>query len=164
MLRAGLRLSAVSYRFLSHTTPPSARSSARFLLQAPTMVTSTRAGAAGQSKLDGYVKGGSSKKKNKNESGETAENSVESTTSSSKTKRPRPDGTDVPPEAKKPKANGQAAGTHKAFPANPPEPNEIQDGVTVLGKFKEVYGQQKEIKVSGSLGGRRQKVRKGLPG
>ena len=50
-------------------------------------------------------------------------------------KRPRPDGTDVPPEAKKAKANS----THKAFPANPPEPNEVggEDNGTILEKLEE---------------------------
>ena len=51
-------------------------------------------------------------------------------------KRPRPDGTDVPPEAKKAKANS----THKAFPANPPEPNEVggeEENVTILEKLEE---------------------------
>lgn len=49
------------------------------------------------------------------------------------TKRPRPDGTDVPPEAKKSRANS----THQAFPANPPEPNEVDGNTTVLERLQE---------------------------
>jgi len=103
---------------------------------------STRSSTQGQAKLDSFVKGagGASKGKSKAKS-----NDIESTTSSSKTKRPRPDGTDVPPEAKKPKSAG-GGGTHKAFPANPPEPNELEEGATILAKFEQAYGQQKEVK------------------
>lgn len=57
-------------------------------------------------------------------------------TAQTPTKRPRPDGTDVPPEAKKSRANS----THQAFPANPPEPNELDDNTTVLERLQQVQG------------------------
>lgn len=64
-------------------------------------------------------------------------------------KRPRADGTDIPPEAKKPKASG----TYSAFPANPPEPNEIRESgfPNILAKLEGLLEQQKAIKVGGCI-------------
>lgn len=67
----------------------------------------------------------------------------------SKGKRPRPDGTDVPPEAKKAKANS----THKAFPANPPEPNEVggeEENETILEKLEEALEAARKGQASSS--------------
>lgn len=84
-----------------------------------------------QGKLDGFV------------SGAKESNSVSSP--SNRSKRPRSDGTDVPKEAKRSKASG----THRAFPANPPEPNEVGDGnETVLSKLEKAYDSLKPPKVS----------------
>ena len=80
--------------------------------------------ATKQTKLT--TKGGISRDKSSN-------SVAASSTTTNGTKRPRPDGTDVPPEAKKSKANS----THKAFPANPPEPNEVDDNTTVLERLDE---------------------------
>ena len=83
-----------------------------------------------QTNLNGFVKGSAS----------------EANGSGSKTKRPRPDGTDVPPEAKKSKGGPS---TYKAFPANPPEPNEIREGgfTTILAKLEAKLAEHARSKV-----------------
>ena len=92
-----------------------------------------------QSKLDGFVKGG--------HTGSSKEINTMSS-KSSQTKRPRPDGTDVPPEAKKPKASG----TYRAFPANAPEPNEVDDGNgTILVKLEKTLKKAPSISVCNGL-------------
>jgi len=120
----------------------------RLLLPSPSTSTSTRRpiimtnpSPTRQGNLNSFVKGGSNNKgKGK---ADKSEQSAEGGN-----KRPRPDGTDVPPEAKKPKSTANGGGTHKAFPANPPEPNEVEDGETVLAKLDRACEAQKGVEVS----------------
>lgn len=89
-----------------------------------------------QASLDGFIKG-------KGPMTAAAADPSPSTSSGGK-KRPRTDGTDVPPEAKKPRAYG----TYAAFPANPPEPNEVREGghKSVLAKLESVMAAQSKLK------------------
>lgn len=105
-----------------------------------------------QAKLDGFVRnasqsnGGSSAKTAINLDN-TSSTPGKSSISNAKTtnKRPRPDGTDVPPEAKKSKASG----TYKAFPNGAPDPAEDRvEGLTsILAKLEAVQKKAKPIKV-----------------
>ena len=90
-----------------------------------------------QVRLDGFVKSeGSLPRK---------EATMASSSQANGSKRPRPDGTDVPPESKKPKASG----TYRAFPANPPEPNEVNHGnATILDKLEQTLKKAKAISAS----------------
>lgn len=94
-----------------------------------------------QASLDTFIKG----KGKPSGAGSAKEMDSNGASRSNGGKRPRPDGTDVPPSAKKSKADG----THRAFPANKPEPSEttLEDNETLLEKFEEAASKAKSIKV-----------------
>lgn len=106
-----------------------------------------------QVKLDGFVKGSTSKSKSNGSSKSNAISIDESASTSFNTKttskRPRDDETDVPASAKKSKASG----TYKAFPDTNPNPAEdaVEGMTSILDKLEEVQNKSKPVQVRPSL-------------
>lgn len=95
-----------------------------------------------QGKLDGFVKGSTN---GKGKEKEEINGSSSISNASSSNKRPRPDGTDVPPEAKKSKASG----THRAFPNGAPDPPEdtVEGLTSILAKLEKVQSKARPVEV-----------------